>query len=130
MIGRHYLIYSKKLVHIKRQYTICNSIVPKVYQSLLDLCQHKLDGKEEAFSGLSELNSADTNSIFVTLKDYKTVRGVASQLNDQELKTGDDWYVKGPIGMGIDVNTDGHNLIFAGGTGILVFLDIVAMMVI
>lgn len=81
-------------------------------------------------SGLSALNSADTNSIYFTCKDYKTVRGVASQINDQELKAGDDWYVKGPIGMGIDVNTDGHNIIFAGGTGILVFLDIVAMMVV
>lgn len=79
---------------------------------------------------MSALNSAETNSIFITLKDYKTIRGVASQLNNQELKAGDDWYVKGPLGMGIDVNTDGHNIIFAGGTGILVFLDIVAMMVV
>ena len=31
--------------------------------------------------------------------------------------------------MGIDVNTNGLNVIFAGGTGILVFLDVVALLV-
>jgi hypothetical protein len=31
------------------------------------------------------------------------------------------------MGMGLDVEKDGHNVVFAGGTGILVFLDIVAM---
>lgn len=38
MIGRHYLIYSKKRITIKRQYTICNTVVPKVYQALVELC--------------------------------------------------------------------------------------------
>lgn len=32
--------------------------------------------------------------------------------------------------MGANVDKDGHNIIFAGGTGILVYLDIIAMMVI
>ncbi len=29
--------------------------------------------------------------------------------------------------MGLEVDKDGHNVVFTGGTGILVFLDIVAM---
>jgi hypothetical protein len=40
----------------------------------------------------------------------------------------DAWYVKGPMGMGLSVNADGHNVAFCGGTGILVFLDLVAML--
>jgi NAD(P)H-flavin reductase len=39
---------------------------------------------------------------------------------------GDEWYVKGPMGLGMDVDTNGHNIVFTGGTGILVFLDLVA----
>lgn len=31
MIGRHFVVYSKSKVHFKRQYTICNCIVPEVY---------------------------------------------------------------------------------------------------
>lgn len=36
------------------------------------------------------------------------------------------FYVKGPMGMGLNTNMNGHNIVFTGGTGILVFLDLVA----
>ena len=65
--------------------------------------------------------------MYVTCKDYNTIRGVATQLNDQAFDGKDIWYVKGPMGLGLDVDKDGHNVVFTGGTGILVFLDIVAM---
>ena len=31
------------------------------------------------------------------------------------------------MGMGLSLDTNGHNIAFAGGTGVLVFLDLVAM---
>jgi hypothetical protein len=34
------------------------------------------------------------------------------------------------MGMGLDISKDGHNIAFTGGTGILVFLDLVAKLVI
>lgn len=33
------------------------------------------------------------------------------------------------MGMGLSLNTNGHNVVFVGGTGILVFLDIVAKLI-
>jgi hypothetical protein len=30
------------------------------------------------------------------------------------------------MGLGLDVDENGHNIVFCGGTGILVFLDLVA----
>ena len=33
------------------------------------------------------------------------------------------------MGMGLDINKNGHNIAFVGGTGILVFLDLVANIV-
>jgi len=33
------------------------------------------------------------------------------------------------MGMGLGVDRDGHNIAFTGGTGILVFLDLVAKLV-
>jgi hypothetical protein len=30
------------------------------------------------------------------------------------------------MGLGLDVDVNGHNVVFCGGTGILVFLDLVA----
>lgn len=38
MIGRHFLIYSSDLVKVKRQYTICNSIIPNHFKELLNAC--------------------------------------------------------------------------------------------
>ena len=32
------------------------------------------------------------------------------------------------MGMGLQIDKNGHNFAFVGGTGILVFLDIVAML--
>jgi len=33
------------------------------------------------------------------------------------------------MGMGLDIQKEGHHIAFAGGTGALVFLDLVAMLV-
>lgn len=38
----------------------------------------------------------------------------------------DVYFVKGPMGLGLDIAAEGHNIVFCGGTGILVFLDLVA----
>lgn len=50
MIGRHYLVYSASDMLVKRQYTICNSIVPEVYWLLLDICDTKLQHRELKFN--------------------------------------------------------------------------------
>lgn len=73
------------------------------------------------------LKTGDADSIHVTAKDYNTPKGVVSQLN-QENGQG-DWFVKGPMGLGLDLDKKGHNIAFTGGTGILVFLDLVAQLV-
>ena len=86
-------------------------------------------------------NGEDKNFMHVTCKDYKTKKGVASQLfrvettpnvaivtDDKTKPISDVWHVRGPMGMGLDVQASGHHVAFCGGTGVLVFLDIVARM--
>ncbi len=126
MIGRHFLIYSKQHITVKRQYTICNSIQPQLYKALLEVCDKKLASDQIDFDQ-SLLKTGDTDSIYVTAKDYHTKRGVVTQLN-RESGVG-DWFVKGPMGMGLQIDKNAHNIAFAGGTGILVFLDLVAQLV-
>jgi hypothetical protein len=36
------------------------------------------------------------------------------------------FWVKGPMGMGLSLDLNGQNFVFVAGTGILVFLDLVA----
>jgi hypothetical protein len=39
------------------------------------------------------------------------------------------FWVKGPMGMGLSLDLNGQNFVFVAGTGILVFLDLVAKLV-
>jgi len=82
MIGRHFLVYSKDQVFTKRQYTICNTVEPALYAELLKLCNQK-------FNDLPcepiLLNAEDQDSVYVTCKDYHTKKGVATQLNGQQI---------------------------------------------
>jgi len=77
MIGRHFLVYSNEHITVKRQYTICNSIEPRLYKALLEVCDRKLASSKIDFDrGL--LKTGDTDSIYVTAKDYHTKRGVVT----------------------------------------------------
>lgn len=78
MIGRHFLVYSKKHMEVKRQYTICNSVVPEVYDELLRICEEKLSKQTEITANVKIIDSRNRDSIHLTSKDYKTQKGVAS----------------------------------------------------
>ena len=77
MIGRHFLVYSKATPQVKRQYTICNSIVPKIYNALIALADISLSGNQVMIEN-ALFNSNEGDTIYLTCKDYKTLTGVAS----------------------------------------------------
>lgn len=76
---------------------------------------------------LDLINANDSDSIYVTAKDYFTEKGVVTRLNNKPIEGQPNWFVKGPMGMGLSLDKNGHNVAFTGGTGILVFLDVVGM---
>ena len=78
MIGRHFLVYSKATPQVKRQYTICNSIVPKIYNALIALADISLSGNQVMIEHSALFDSNEGDTIFLTCKDYKTLTGVAS----------------------------------------------------
>jgi hypothetical protein len=78
MIGRHFLIYSQTLLATKRQYTICNAISPSLYPELLKMLNVKSTEDRLDFDSAAILDNSDTDSIYVTAKDYHTAKGVAS----------------------------------------------------
>ena len=49
------------------------------------------------------------------------------ELPDEDLD-GNEFIVKGPIGKGLLVENTGQHIIFAAGTGILCYIDLVAML--
>lgn len=77
MIGRHYLVYSKDFMQVKRQYAICNSIVPQVYKELCNLCELKLNNQSATFD-YNLLDSVDKDSIYLTCKKYGSLKDVST----------------------------------------------------
>jgi len=51
----------------------------------LSVCDSFIEGKNNGINS-ALFNSRDTDSVFVTCKDYKTVTGVASRLNNISLE--------------------------------------------
>lgn len=127
-MGQHYVIYSQDMPHIKRQYTICGAIQPELYSELLLVCDNILAENIPIFNN-ALLDNRDGDAIFVTCKDYRTKTGVTSRLNFMPFEAQADWIVEGPMGLGLQIDTNGHNFIFTAGTGILIFLDLIARLV-
>jgi NAD(P)H-flavin reductase len=73
------------------------------------------------------LSSEHQSELFLTLKDYGFPTGVSTHIYKQSKDT--IFTVKGPMGKGLQVSQTGLYVAFAGGTGALVFLDLVARII-
>jgi NAD(P)H-flavin reductase len=49
------------------------------------------------------------------------------KLNEHDLST--IYTIQGPLGKGLDIQPDGTHIAFTAGTGILVFIDLVAHLI-
>ena len=90
----------------------------------------------------------DQNKLNLTLKTYNTRRGLATKIHktqideannsdeedkgkiraytDEEFSAENAYYIKGPMGKGLQIQPNGVHVAFCAGTGALVFLDLVS----
>ena len=80
MIGRHFLVSSKRFPKIKRHYTICSCMRPELTEAFLKLAHDVLYGNQIDFD-LELLNTSDQDKICLTLKNYKMEKGVSTQIH-------------------------------------------------
>ena len=122
---------------IKRHYTICSTMGDAVLDEIRKCEKSVLEGKPLDLIQ-KNLLSQDSSQINITLKDYHSVKGVATQLHnvtfDQESKEGDTkevFMIKGPMGRGLQLSSGsvGHHFAFCAGTAVLIFLDIVSSLI-
>ena len=75
---------------------------------------------------LLNVMSIETNQLNVAVKDYGLSKGVARRIFDNAVNS--SFQVKGPMGKGLGLTTDskGTFIAFAGGTGMFVFVDLLA----
>ena len=93
---------------------------------------------DTSMTSISPIMMTETSSTSSPLKDVKFSSNTAADsstilnmgpnlsVNQGSPNSSNSWFVKGPLGMGLEINPNGHNFAFCGGTGVLVFLDLVA----
>ena len=97
------------------------------YQQYLELIKLALAGQKDKLSLNPDLiNSRPSNLVYLTLKNYKKPKGLSVRLSES---TGEIYKLKGPLGKGLDIMPKGTHIAFTGGTGVLVFIDLVAHLI-
>ena len=64
------------------------------------------------------------------MTDYDEEHHRKNQVHVDELSTNNAYYVKGPMGKGLQIQPNGIHIAFCAGTGALVFLDLVSHLLI
>ena len=87
MVAKHFTVSSRALPHIKRQYTICQTMEMRVLKALYKLAKDILDSGPGSQIRLDEslFHNDDTNKISLTLKNYKRPSGLATQIFNVKL---------------------------------------------
>ena len=80
MVAKHFTVSSSALPHIKRQYTICQTMEMRILKALYKLAKDILDSGPGSQIRLDEslFASHDTNKISFTMKNYNRPNGVAT----------------------------------------------------
>jgi hypothetical protein len=125
MPGKHFLLSNRPgflRSKVSRHYTVCNVMRPKVYQELLRLLR-ATEGSENFGHYLgSLLTTQDENKVYVTIKNYKQPTGLSMRFFSNEPQ---EFETKGPMGKPLGIEPTGTYVVFAGGTGLLPFMDLV-----
>lgn len=128
-IGKHFLVGLEMNTHLKRHYTICNCMKREVYEEYLRVLKQGLEtdaGSKITFNKdyLSEFNQRD---IIVSIKNYNQPKGLSKAIHEA---TPDEVFtIQGPLGKGLGIQPSGVHIAFTAGTGILVFVDLVAHLI-
>ncbi len=66
---------------------------------------------------------SDNDEVHLTIKNYEREDGLSYKFFNEQNST---YLIKGPMGKGLGIHPQGTHIAFTGGTGVLVFLDLVA----
>lgn len=69
-------------------------------------------------------------NVNLTIKNYKLTKGLSYRFFEDSMAE-DTYEIKGPMGKGLGLTKEsrGKHLAFAAGTGVLLFVDVVAKMI-
>ena len=121
-VGKHYLVQqvteAGKFLGQARQYTVASTMEPEIYTETINSLNSGSSDK------LRQTIKSKQGIINLTVKNYKT--GLSQVIREGSVQhSGHLFQVSGPIGRSLSIDTNGLNVIFAAGTGVLPFMDLI-----
>lgn len=105
------------------------------YEELLrcldaELASSSINGPGEGSFNAKLLEPVLVGNVNLTIKNYKLTKGLSYRFFEESM-IADTYEITGPMGKGLGLTKDsqGRYLAFAAGTGVLVFIDLVAKMI-
>ena len=127
-LANHFLIRSLQQNNIARQYTICNTMHPELYNSYLRALKPENDAQYQEFNRLL-LKDKDSKMMAFCIKNYGVQTGLSYQIHSLNQNNDSFYEIKGPMGHGLRPKPKGLHIAFAAGTGVLCFVDFVASLI-
>jgi hypothetical protein len=135
MIGKHFLISSRlNRRRIHRHYTIANCMRQDIYENLREEIKSQQDSLENGQMSHVNINpnildASEQDNVAMTLKTYDIPNGLSTLIHNGKQQA--IYHIKGPMGkgLGLSPSSKGVHVAFAAGTGVLVYIDIVARLI-
>lgn len=127
MIGKHFLVSDSSNHRVKRHYTVANCMEQSAYLQYVAALAKANKDENVTDEMIAVRSTQEDLSFSVTAKNYKMKRGLSIKLNEASLDKA--YEIQGPMGQGLQIPTEGTCIAFTGGTGSLVFIDLVAHLV-
>jgi hypothetical protein len=145
LIAKHYMIkvtshscnglsispigtFDHSLRGMKRHYTECFAMRKDIYENLMALSQNPHD--TAAMLAIKHaIAFGNTKDLCLTLKNYKFPKGLSTLIDNDKTSRAHKYEIHGPCGKGLQIQNTGVHIVYCAGTGILVFIDIVAHLI-
>ena len=114
---------------VKRHYTVSTCMMKDLYDEYLRVCRCFERSEAVNFDEtlLQENWETRGQEIVFTVKNYKTLTGLSHRLHLENHK--DLFQIKALMGKGLGIQRSGTHVAFLAGTGILIFIDLVAFLI-
>jgi len=120
---------------IKRHYTEAFCMRKEIYNGILRLVNEKNQEQTSKINATMNDMIAVNNkrTLCLTIKNYPKAYGLSSHVHHTISKMDhgvrERFEIRGPLGTGLELETNGTYVVFAAGTGILVFIDLIAHLI-
>ena len=103
---------------------------PEIYENLQKICRNPNDAQNEANIIKEAIKQGNRDDLCLSIKHYKQCNGLSKFIFGASESKNTTFQVKGPMGPGINLKGTGKHVAITAGTGVLVFMDLVAHLLI